>query len=90
VEFLVLGPVEVRSDGSLLRVGGVKQRSFLALLIASQGQALSLYPNKYADAYRYLLRMVIKPATMRGIERRFSSSVGSKGVQCFSARSRST
>jgi DNA-binding SARP family transcriptional activator len=41
VEFLVLGPIEVYSAGSPIRVGGVKQRSILALLIADQGRVVS-------------------------------------------------
>ncbi len=41
VEFRVLGPIEVYSDDSLVHVGGVKQRSILALLIANHGQVVS-------------------------------------------------
>ena len=41
MEFLVLGPIEVRSADSQIRVGGVKQRSILALLIANRGHAVS-------------------------------------------------
>jgi predicted ATPase/DNA-binding SARP family transcriptional activator len=41
VEFLVLGPIEVYAAGSPIPVGGVKQRSILALLIANQGRAVS-------------------------------------------------
>ena len=41
VEFRVLGPIEVYSDDNLVHVGGVKQRSILALLIANHGQVVS-------------------------------------------------
>ena len=41
VEFLVLGPVEVYSGDKSVHVGGVKQRSILALLIACHGQVVS-------------------------------------------------
>ncbi|MEN8114779.1 MAG: BTAD domain-containing putative transcriptional regulator [Actinomycetota bacterium] len=41
MEFLVLGPIEVCSAGTQIRVGGVKQRSILALLIANEGRAVS-------------------------------------------------
>jgi hypothetical protein len=41
VEFLVLGPIEVRSADGQIRVGGIKQRSILALLIANRGHAVS-------------------------------------------------
>lgn len=41
MEFLVLGPVEVRPADGSVRVGGVKQRSILALLVATRGQVLS-------------------------------------------------
>lgn len=36
-----MGPIEVHSAGNPIRVGGVKQRSILALLIANQGRAVS-------------------------------------------------
>ena len=41
VEFRVLGPIEVYSDDGLVHVGGVKQRSILALLIANHGKVVS-------------------------------------------------
>ena len=41
VEFFVLGPLEVRSTGGRIGVGGVKQRSILALLIANRGCVVS-------------------------------------------------
>jgi predicted ATPase/DNA-binding SARP family transcriptional activator len=41
VEFRVLGPVEVYSDDKSVHVGGVKQRSILAFLIASHGQTVT-------------------------------------------------
>ena len=37
----MLGPIEVRTGGGGVRVGGVKQRSILALLIANRGRVLT-------------------------------------------------
>jgi DNA-binding winged helix-turn-helix (wHTH) protein len=42
MDFLVLGPVEVHQDGEALPVGGSKQRSILALLVANVRQPVSL------------------------------------------------
>ena len=42
MDFLVLGPVEVYQDGEALPVGGSKQRSILALLIANTPQPVSI------------------------------------------------
>ena len=42
MDFLVLGPVEVYQDGKALPVGGSKQRSILALLVANVRQPVSL------------------------------------------------
>jgi len=41
VEFSALGPIEVHSAGSRIPVGGVKQHSILALLVANRGRAVS-------------------------------------------------
>lgn len=41
MEFLVLGSIEVRSAGEQVPVGGVKQRSILALLITNRGRPVS-------------------------------------------------
>src|SRR5262245_59025910 len=41
VEFLVLGPVEVRIDGRALSLGGPKQRALLALLLLNPNEAVS-------------------------------------------------
>jgi predicted ATPase/DNA-binding SARP family transcriptional activator len=41
VEFRVLGPIEAYSGDNRVHVGGVKQRSILALLIANRGHAVS-------------------------------------------------
>src|SRR5205085_11008123 len=38
VEFLVLGPVEVRIDGQALSLGGPKQRALLALLLLRRNE----------------------------------------------------
>src|SRR5215207_1654894 len=41
VEFQVLGPVEALKDGVPVRLGGPKQRSVLALLLAEAGRTIS-------------------------------------------------
>jgi DNA-binding SARP family transcriptional activator len=62
VEFLVLGPIEVRSADGQVRVGGVNQRSILALLIADRGHVVStdrIVENIYGeDAARGVRRSV--------------------------------
>ena len=42
LEIQVLGPLEVRRNGASVAVGGPKQRSILAMLIANQGRPVSL------------------------------------------------
>ena len=42
MEFLILGPVEVASEGARRSVGGPRKRSVLALLVANAGRPLSL------------------------------------------------
>src|SRR5258708_17730966 len=42
VEFLVLGPVEVRRESESLALGGMQQRRLLAVLLSASGQILSL------------------------------------------------
>src|SRR5262249_22709073 len=41
MEFLVLGPVEVRIDGGALSLGGPKQRALLALLLLDANEIVS-------------------------------------------------
>jgi DNA-binding SARP family transcriptional activator len=41
VQFLILGPLEVRRDGTPLRVGGPQQQAVLALLLAHPNQVVS-------------------------------------------------
>jgi hypothetical protein len=41
LEFNILGPLEVRSGGVLLSVGGVRQRSLLALLLLNANRVVS-------------------------------------------------
>jgi peptide/nickel transport system substrate-binding protein len=41
MEFLVLGPLEVRIDGNAVRLGGPKQRALLALLLLSANEVVS-------------------------------------------------
>src|SRR5206468_1062927 len=40
-EFRLLGPLEVRSDGEPLQLGGPKERALLALLLIDAGRAVS-------------------------------------------------
>ena len=42
VDLLVLGPVEVRNQGEPMSIGGPKQRSILALLVAEAGHPVSV------------------------------------------------
>src|SRR5919201_1631298 len=48
LEFRLLGPIEVRSGGEPLQLGGPKQRALLALLLAEGGRAVS--PDRLVDA----------------------------------------
>jgi DNA-binding SARP family transcriptional activator len=41
LEFRILGPIEVRSNGETLPLGGPKQRALLALLLVDAGRAVS-------------------------------------------------
>jgi len=41
MEFLLLGPVEVRADGRPMAIGGSKQRALLAMLLLDSGQVVS-------------------------------------------------
>jgi DNA-binding SARP family transcriptional activator len=41
LEFRILGPIEVRSNGETLSLGGPKQRALLALLLVDAGRAVS-------------------------------------------------
>src|SRR4249919_298486 len=41
MEFRVLGPVEIESDGSLLALGGAKQRALLAMLLMHANEVVS-------------------------------------------------
>src|SRR5262245_6208755 len=41
MEFRVLGPLEVGGDGQSLELGGVKQRSLLAMLLLHEGEVVS-------------------------------------------------
>ena len=42
LDFLVLGPIGAKRDGSSIPVGGIKQRTILAMLAASPGTPVSL------------------------------------------------
>lgn len=66
MEFSVLGPIEARMDGKTVGVGGPKQRSILALLIAHAGQPVSLdrivtgiYGEEAADGARHSVQTYI-------------------------------
>src|ERR1035441_7445964 len=41
LEFGILGPLEVRFDGTLVRVGGPRQRALLALLLCNANRVVS-------------------------------------------------
>ena len=41
MEFRILGPVEVRDDGRLVRLGGGKQRAVLALLLLNSNRVVA-------------------------------------------------
>src|SRR3989337_1692160 len=41
MEFRILGPVEVRDDGRIVRLGGGKQRAVLALLLPNANRAVA-------------------------------------------------
>src|SRR5947208_16863983 len=41
MQFLLLGPLDVRTDGAVLAVGGAKQRALLALLLLHANQVVS-------------------------------------------------
>ncbi len=42
IEFLVLGPLEVRLGGEICAVGGAKQRTLLALLLLREGEVVTV------------------------------------------------
>ncbi len=48
LEFAILGPLEVRSDGEPVALGGPKQRAVLALLLLEAGRVVSL--DRLVDA----------------------------------------
>ena len=76
MEFLILGPLEARVGGRKLPLGGVKQRSLLAMLLLHAGEPVSsdrlieaLWPGAgHRDAAKALsmavarLRRVLEPA----------------------------
>jgi len=41
MQFGILGPVEVRADGKLIRIGGAKQRALLAILLLHANRAVT-------------------------------------------------
>ncbi|MDX6568631.1 MAG: hypothetical protein QOH15_1209, partial [Gaiellales bacterium] len=41
LEFLVLGPLDLRVDGGSVRIGGAKQRALLAMLLLSANRPVS-------------------------------------------------
>ena len=57
MEFLLLGPLEVRANGITLAVGGAKQRALLAILLLRANEVVSrdrlleeLWPDRPGDA----------------------------------------
>src|SRR5215470_1498255 len=77
VEFLVLGPLEVRIDGRALSLGGPKQRALLALLVLSGNEVVSrdrlidsLWGERAPDsAQRSLDTYVSRLRTLLGADR---------------------
>ena len=66
VEFRVLGPLEVRSDGHAIEIGGPKQRALLAVLLLSANRVVSrerlieeLWPDHGAAAAEKTLNVSI-------------------------------
>jgi DNA-binding SARP family transcriptional activator/streptogramin lyase len=66
VEFSVLGPLEVRSDGQAIEIGGPKQRALLAVLLLSANRVVSrerlieeLWPDHGAAAAEKTLNVSI-------------------------------
>jgi DNA-binding SARP family transcriptional activator len=41
LQFSVLGPVEVRRDGTPVALGGVRQRALLAMVVLHHGEVVS-------------------------------------------------
>jgi DNA-binding SARP family transcriptional activator/ABC-type branched-subunit amino acid transport system substrate-binding protein/streptogramin lyase len=66
MEFRILGPLDVRSDGRSAPLGGPKQRAVLALLLLSANRVVSrdrmieeLWPGQSGDAVDHALRLQI-------------------------------
>jgi DNA-binding SARP family transcriptional activator len=66
LRFGILGPLEVRIGGSLVRVGGPRQRALLALLLCNANRAVSrdqlideLLSDQSADSAERMLRVQI-------------------------------
>jgi DNA-binding SARP family transcriptional activator/DNA-binding beta-propeller fold protein YncE len=66
MEFRILGPLDVRSDGRSLPLGGPKQRAVLALLLLSANRVVSrdrlieeLWPDQVGAAADHALRLQI-------------------------------
>ena len=72
MEFRVLGSLEVTQDGSPVSLGGTKQRTVLALLLASNGQPVSTdrliegaYGDEASDGVRRSIQTFI--SNLRGV-----------------------
>ncbi|HZO78879.1 MAG TPA: BTAD domain-containing putative transcriptional regulator [Solirubrobacteraceae bacterium] len=66
IEFRILGPLEVRLDGTPIRIGGPRQRALLAVLLLSANRAVSrdqlvdeLLPEASPDGADHQLRVQV-------------------------------
>ena len=62
VEFKVLGPVEVANNGSALNIGGPKQKTVLAMLIANLSFISPATVRRWADPLAGRIAMMLTGA----------------------------
>jgi DNA-binding SARP family transcriptional activator len=94
VEFSVLGPLRVQSDGQVIEVRGAKERIVLAHLIASVGRmvpAADLIDSLWGDAPPRSAVMSLQTFVLRlrnALERRRTTAPRSPTPRAATARSR--
>ncbi len=85
IDFHVLGPVEVRRDGEVLKLGGAQQRRMLGALLIEPGRVLPIarlvevvWPDGLAPdgARRSLMSYVSRLRAVLGDDRIFNSGAG--------------
>jgi DNA-binding SARP family transcriptional activator len=89
IEYRILGPLEVRVDGSLVSIGGPRQRALLAMLLLSANRVVSrdrlideLLPRAAPDRAEHMLRVQVSrlrgalPADGGGDERLLARAPG--------------